>query len=143
MAKITLFQPIEVGGLCSCLFLDQNGHYGHVHMARGGHRLPKVLLRPSMPDPSMPCRRAAGPYGRGYPGYPWIPQFGDSHTSSRKFTRLSRKFFRYSHKRKSWAEKLSNFAVAQSNLLVLHSTVSISNKIRLLQLSMIQLHQSW
>jgi hypothetical protein len=27
-------------------------------MARGGHALPKVLLEPAMPDPSMPCRQA-------------------------------------------------------------------------------------
>jgi hypothetical protein len=27
-------------------------------MARGGHGLPKVSPRPTMPDPSMPCRRA-------------------------------------------------------------------------------------
>jgi hypothetical protein len=28
-------------------------------MARGGHGLPKLLLLPIMPNPSMPCRRAA------------------------------------------------------------------------------------
>jgi hypothetical protein len=59
MAKMPVFYPIEVDGLCSCLFLHQNGHYGHVHMARGGHGLLKVLLRFAMPDPSMPCGRAA------------------------------------------------------------------------------------
>jgi hypothetical protein len=30
----------------------------HEHMAKGGHGLPKVSLRPTMPDPSTPCRRA-------------------------------------------------------------------------------------
>ena len=57
MAKMPVFYLIEVGRLC--LFLHQNGHYGHVHVARGGHGLLKVLLRLVMPDPSMPCGRAA------------------------------------------------------------------------------------
>ena len=62
----------------------------------------------------------------------WIPQSGDSHSPSRKFTRPSQKFFRYSYKRKRRAKKLSNFAITQPNLLVLHSRVCNNINIQLL-----------
>ena len=40
----------------------------------------------------------------------WIPQSGDSHSPSRKFTRPNQKFFRYSYKKK---EGQKNWAILQ------------------------------
>jgi hypothetical protein len=43
-----------------CLRLTEERFSGkHWRMGRGGHGFPKVLLGPTMPDPSMPCGRAS------------------------------------------------------------------------------------